>query len=84
VAKAEKILEEMRAGRTSGWRFAQVRAALESRGFVLRPKAKGSHRIFKHNSGERLMVLDKGSGAVPPVYVERALAAIERVEKADE
>ena len=81
MGKPERWLQEIRAGKKKGWRFEQIRAILEVKGFRIRPKAKGSHRIFKHPSGDRIMVLDKGSGELPPVYVERALEAIRRVEE---
>lgn len=76
MSRSEKILEEMR-GRPKGWTYDQVKRVLEYYGFETRSKG-GSHRLFKHSSGERVGLVDAGSGTLKPVYVEEAVAAIDR------
>ena len=76
---AEKRLAEMRAS-SRGWRLEEVAGILGAYGFATKASS-GSHRLFKHPSGVRVGLVEKGSGTLLPVYVEEAVAAIDRVRK---
>lgn len=75
--RAEKTLAKMRVN-PKGWRYAEVARVLEACGFELKSR-RGSHCVFKHPSGVRTLVVDHGSGAVLPVYVTNAIAAIDQL-----
>lgn len=80
MSKAEKRLARMKAN-PKGWRYEEVAGILKRYGFTT-SSAGGSHRVFKHPSGIRTGLLESGSGTLLPVYVEEAVAAIERVREA--
>lgn len=77
MGRHEKRLEAMR-NKQSGWRFSDVKSILEAEGFVLRRGSGGSHRVFKHPSGARVLIVDHGSGELPGPYVREAIDAIDR------
>lgn len=80
MGKREKRLERMRAS-PKGWRYDEVAGILESFGFTTDTEG-GSHRVFRHPSGERQVLVQKGSGTVLPVYVKNVVQAIDRVMEA--
>ncbi len=49
---------------------------LSKAGFEPPRKPEGSHRVWVHPSGRRVPLVDKGHGALLPVYVKKALRAI--------
>jgi hypothetical protein len=61
-----------------GWRYGQVARILEAYGFATNSQG-GSHRFFKHPSGARTGLVESGSGALLPVYVKKAITAIDQV-----
>jgi predicted RNA binding protein YcfA (HicA-like mRNA interferase family) len=80
MGRVDKTLLRMRAHQ-KGWRYDEVARILEASGFATDSDG-GSHRTFKHPSGERVTLVDHGSGPILPVYVRNAIAAIDRTTKA--
>lgn len=81
MAKWEKRLERMREN-PRGWRYEEVARILERHGFERPSKSGGSHRVFKHPSGLRVSLVDRGKGDMKPVYVEEAVEAVDRIREA--
>ncbi len=79
MARWEKRLGAMRAKQT-GWRYKEVARMLERHGYEPPKNPSGSHRVFKHLSGRRVMIKDPGKGTLLPVYVQRVLDAIDAVK----
>lgn len=80
MGRREKRLARMRAN-PKGWRYDDVARILEGFGFATDTEG-GSHRIFRHPCGERVGLIQKGSGTLLPVYVKEAVAAIDRATEA--
>jgi len=78
VSQAQKQLAAMREN-PHGWRYHDVAHILERHGFSTDTSRGGSHRIFKHASGLRVGLVEKGSGTLLPVYVKNAIAAIDQL-----
>lgn len=81
MSKLEKKLEKMRQN-PRGWRYEEVAGILRRHGFNTDSEG-GSHRVFRHPAtGERVTLVEKGSGTLLPAYVQDAVAAIDRVKAA--
>lgn len=81
MSQAEKRLARMKEN-PKGWRYEEVAATLEVHGFRRSNRhSRGSHRVFRHPSGLRVVIPDHGSGTLLPVYVEKAVEQIEKVRK---
>lgn len=78
MGRVEKLLARMREN-PKGWRYDEIAHVLERYGFATSSRG-GSHRVFKHPSGERVGLVDAGSGTILRVYVEEAIAAIDRTQ----
>ena len=70
-----KDLREALAGKATGYRYSNVARWLRAAGFV-EHGAGGSHRTWRHASGVRIPMVDKGKGHLLPVYVKRAARGI--------
>lgn len=64
-----------------GWSYDEVVRILEAFGFEKPGRTGGSHRTWRHASGDRVTLVDGGSGAMKPVYVIQAANAIGRVKQ---
>lgn len=63
-------------GKGTNYRYADVALWLQRADFVAPKGGDGSHRWWRHPSGRRVQVVDKGHGQLLPVYVKRAARAI--------
>jgi len=63
-------------GKATGFTYADVAIWLSHADFTPPPKTGGSHRTWRHPSGRRMPLVDKGHGNLLPVYVKRAAKAI--------
>jgi predicted RNA binding protein YcfA (HicA-like mRNA interferase family) len=77
---SDRDCEEIRGvltGKATGYTYDQVANWLLKAGWK-QSKNKGgsSHRVWKHPSGRRVLLVDKGRGAMLPVYTKRAAKAI--------
>jgi hypothetical protein len=68
-------LQGVLSGKATGWRYTQVARWLRACGFV-EHGSHGSHRTWRHPSGRRVPMVDKGKGQLLPVYAKRAAQAI--------
>ena len=82
MPRADKLLAELRQ-RTKGWRYDELARILEHFGFSTSTQGT-SHRVFKHPSGARVGLVDKGSGTVLPVYAKEVLRAIDSLPQGDD
>jgi predicted RNA binding protein YcfA (HicA-like mRNA interferase family) len=80
MSRKKKLLAAMEEN-PRGWRYDQVARILEDHGFTT-DSTGGSHRTFDHPSGERVGLVDAGSGTLLPVYVRNAMKAISRTKGA--
>ena len=78
MAKRDKRLAAIRSNPRQV-RFADLKTALEARGFAARP-GRGDHWVFIHPLLPYPIVVDPRRPFVLPVYVRSALRAIEEVE----
>ncbi len=75
MSRKEKRLAALRAN-PKGWRYDELRSILEEFGFQTSTSGT-SHRVFKHASGIRVVLVDSGSGTLLPVYAKAVLKAID-------
>lgn len=78
MARWEKRLADMRTN-PRGWRYDQVVSILTPVGFEPPRKPSGSHRAFRHPNGRYVGLVDSGSGTLKPVYVEKAVEAVDEI-----
>jgi len=69
-------LTAVRAGRATGYRYDAVARWLRRARFEPPRNPTGSHRVWRHPSGRRAQLVDRGKGELLPVYVKRAIDAI--------
>ena len=62
-------------GKGTNYRYADIALWLRKADFVP-PKGDGSHCWWRHPSGKRVLLVNKGHGQLLPVYVKRAARAI--------
>lgn len=82
-----KDCEEIRAilqGKATGYRYGQVAKWLGDADFVPPKRPDGTHRTWRHPSGRRVPLVDKGHGELLPVYTKKAARAILDVGACDE
>jgi predicted RNA binding protein YcfA (HicA-like mRNA interferase family) len=77
MSRREKRLALLRENQ-KGWRYDELKTILEEFGFQTNTSGT-SHRVFKHPSGARVVIVDSGSGTLLPVYARAVLAAIDLV-----
>ena len=64
------------AGKALGYGYGDVARWLTRAGFVPPKRPEGSHRTWRHPTGVRIPLVEKGRGVLLPVYVKRAARAI--------
>lgn len=64
------------SGKATGYRYGQVAGWLARADFAPPRNTTGTHRVWRHPSGRRVQLVDKGAGEMLPVYVKRAAKAI--------
>lgn len=79
LERAAGVFVKMKAHK-KGWRYGEVVPVLEAHGFDLH-NSKGSHRVFKHESGVRVEIIERGKGEMLPFYISGIISAIEEVKK---
>jgi predicted RNA binding protein YcfA (HicA-like mRNA interferase family) len=79
VALRRKDAREVRGalhGKATNFRYSDVAKWLQAAGFSLSGAPQGSHRVWVHPSGKRVILVEKGAGEILPAYVKRAAKAI--------
>jgi predicted RNA binding protein YcfA (HicA-like mRNA interferase family) len=74
-----KDCEEIRGvlkGKATGYRYSKVRGWLRRADFEVRKGARGSHRVWTHETGVRVMVKDDGNRPLLPAYPKKAAKVI--------
>lgn len=69
-------IREVIQGKATGRRYSEVAAWLASADFRTPAKSDGSHRTWRHSSGARVVLVDKGRGELLPPYVKNAIRKI--------
>ncbi len=70
---------ELRAtlrSKATNHRCSDVERWLQKAGFDPPRRPEGSHRVWVHPSGRRVLIVDKGHGPILPVYVKKAIRTI--------
>ena len=71
----EEIREAL-GGKATGYTYADVAIWLRHADFEPPKKRSGSHRTWRHPSGRRVPLVDKGHSELLPVYVKTAARRI--------
>lgn len=71
-AEIRSVLE----GKATGFSYNDLARWLSKAGFAPPKRPSGSHRTWRHGSGRRIPLVDKGRGETLPVYVKRAASLI--------
>lgn len=69
-------LKEVLRGKGTNHRYADVARWLRKADFDPPRDAEGSHRVWVHPSGRRVLLVDRGHGPILPVYVKKAIRTI--------
>ena len=79
-----EILQALR-GKATNFRYADVALGLHGGSFAPpKRQSNGSHRVWRHPTGRRVMIPDRGRGKLLPVYVKKAAKAILEAGGCDE
>lgn len=62
--------------RATGFRYADVARWLRRAGFEAPVRKDGSHRVWVHSSGRRVVLVERGHGELLPAYVKEAARVI--------
>lgn len=69
-------LKDVLRGKATNHRYADVARWLQRAGFDPPASTEGSHRVWVHPGGRRVLLVDKGHGPILPVYVKKAIRTI--------
>jgi len=71
AADCGKIRQVLK-GRGTNYRNKDVARWLEKAGFQPPRNVSGSHRVWRHHSGRRIVLVDRGKGDILAPYVKNA------------